>query len=64
MVANSQFSPMVLIIAIVIIAIFCSVFYKRHRWEMNEQRYIELTSKKNSNEAMQHDDAVNSQISN
>ncbi len=47
MVANSQSTPIVLIIAVVIIALFCSVFYKRHRWEMNEQRYMELQHKKN-----------------
>jgi membrane protein YdbS with pleckstrin-like domain len=63
MVANSQFSPMVLIVAIVIIAVFCSVFYKRHRWDLNEQRYIELNIRKNK-KSVQQVDAVNSQIDN
>jgi hypothetical protein len=63
MVANSQFSPLVLIIGIIIIATFCSVFYKRHRWEMNEQRYLELLQK-NNNTSMQHQEAANSQVGN
>ena len=46
MVANSQSTPIVLIIAIILIAIFCSVFYKRYQWDMNEQRYLELMYKK------------------
>ncbi len=46
MVANSQSTPLVLILAIVFIAIFCSFFYKQHQWEMNDQRYQELLYKK------------------
>lgn len=64
MVANSQSTPMVLIVAIAIIAIFCSVFYKRHRWEMNEQRYIELQHKQSKNKTsagMQQQQPANSQ---
>jgi hypothetical protein len=64
MVANSQSTPMILLIAIVIIAIFCSIFYKRHRWEMNEQRYLELQAreKRNKNSAeMQHEQVINGQ---
>jgi membrane protein YdbS with pleckstrin-like domain len=60
MVANSQFSPMVLIIGIVIVAVFCSVFYKRHKWEMNEQRYLELIHK-NKKDSVQQDVTLNSQ---
>jgi cbb3-type cytochrome oxidase subunit 3 len=48
MVANSQSTPLVIIIAIILIALFCSVFYKRHKWEMDEQRYLELMYKKKS----------------
>lgn len=47
MVANGSSSPLVIIIAIILIATFCSVFYKRHQWEMNEQRYLELKAKQN-----------------
>ena len=45
MVAYSQSTPIILILALVIIAVFCSVFYKRHKWEMNEQHYMELKQK-------------------
>ncbi len=46
MVANSQSSPWLLVIAIVAIAVFTGVFYKKYKWEMNEQRYLELLVKK------------------
>lgn len=45
--ANSQLNPIVLIIALLSIAVFTSIFYKKHRWEMNEQYYKELLHKKN-----------------
>ena len=46
MVANTQTNPLVLIIAILAIIIFTGIFYKKHRWEMNEQYYTELKFKK------------------
>lgn len=66
MVANSQSTPLVLIFAIVIIAFFCSIFYKRHQWEMNDQRYQELKIKKelqNSAQQMQQNSLIDSQVS-
>ena len=66
MVANSQSTPIVLILAIILIIVFCSVFYKRFRWEMNEQRYLELSYKKKSEKSlkpMQQDRDMNSQVS-
>lgn len=45
MVANSQSTPLVLILAIVLITLFCSKFYKQHQWEMNDQRFRELKIK-------------------
>lgn len=51
MVAYSQSTPIVLIIAIFIIAVFCSVFYKRHKWEMNEQHFMELNHKRDKENA-------------
>ncbi len=45
MVGNAQSSPVVLLIAVLAIAVFFSIFNKRHRWEMNEQRYLELKGK-------------------
>ena len=46
MVANSQSSPWLLVIAIITIAVFTGIFYKKYKWEMNEQRYMELLVKK------------------
>jgi len=66
MVANSQSTPLVLIFAIVIIAFFCSIFYKRHQWEMNDQRYQELTIKKErqkSSQEVQQKPSNDSQVS-
>jgi len=36
----------VLLIALIIIAVFISVFTVRHRWDINEQRYNELVNKR------------------
>ena len=46
MVAASQMNPYTLLISIVLIAVFLGVFYKRHQWELNEQRYQELCAKR------------------
>ena len=46
MVANTQTNPLVLIIAILAIITFIGIFYKKHRWEMNEQYYKELKYRK------------------
>lgn len=43
--ANSQSSPIVLIIAIICIAVFVALFYKRHQWDQREQHYLELKAK-------------------
>lgn len=45
MVAFSQSSPIVLFIAIAGIVAFTGFFYKKFRWEMNEQAYKELKIK-------------------
>jgi hypothetical protein len=45
MVAQSQSSPLVIFIGIAAIVAFTGFFYKRHRWEMNEQTYKELKLK-------------------
>jgi hypothetical protein len=52
MVANSQSSPVILMIAVICIAVFVGVFYKRHQWEMREQQYLELKAKKQEEESM------------
>lgn len=45
MVANSQLSAGVLVFAVLLIALFVAVLYKRHQWEMKEQQYWSLKSK-------------------
>lgn len=46
-VGTSQFNPLVLVLGVVLIAVFVAVFYKQFQWEKNEQRYLELTRRKN-----------------
>ncbi len=43
--AQSESSPYVIFFAIVGIAAFIGFFYKKFRWEMNEQTYTELKAK-------------------
>ncbi len=38
---------LVLLVGLVILTVFLVVFSARHRWEMNEQRYLELKAKRN-----------------
>ncbi|MCW3116487.1 MAG: hypothetical protein JWM28_569, partial [Chitinophagaceae bacterium] len=46
MVANADPSLiLVLLIALVLIVVFISIFTVRHRWDINEQRYRELLAK-------------------
>lgn len=47
MVANAELSPVLLVSAVFIIALFVAVLYKRHQWEMKEQQYKELKAKEN-----------------
>ncbi|GAC1442392.1 MAG: hypothetical protein NVSMB63_10670 [Sediminibacterium sp.] len=46
MVANTQFNPIVLLIAILLLSFFMAFMYRKFRWEMQEQRYRELLVKK------------------
>lgn len=65
MVAFSQSTPIILIFAIIIIAVFCAIFYKRHRWEMNEQLYTILSKRKdleNNAESKQQEVPADGQI--
>ncbi len=66
MVAFSQSTPIALLIALIGIIVFWSVFSKKHRWDMNEQRYKELQYKKrkSSENLMQQDDTNISQSGN
>ena len=67
MAANGQSTPLVLVFGLILIIIFCSVFYQRHRREMNEQRYLELKYKQkteNSAASVQQDGDISSQVNN
>lgn len=48
--ANSRLSSVVLLLAILIISFFLAFFYRKFRWEMQEQRYLELLAAKNKAE--------------
>jgi len=52
-VAISQVNPVVLIVAILAIAGFVAIFYKRHQWEMREQQYLELKAREQQEEKQQ-----------
>jgi hypothetical protein len=45
-VGSSQFNPLVLVFAVILIAVFVAVFYKKFQWDKFEQRYLELTRRK------------------
>jgi membrane protein YdbS with pleckstrin-like domain len=42
---NSNSGSVVIIIAVLIISVFIAVFYKKHRWDMCEQQYLEIQAK-------------------
>jgi F0F1-type ATP synthase assembly protein I len=42
---STDVSPVLLIIAVLLIAITCSIFSQKQKWEMNEQSYLELLAK-------------------
>lgn len=46
-ISNHEFNPLVLIIALVLIISFVAIFSKKYKWEMNEQRYLELKARSN-----------------
>jgi hypothetical protein len=41
----SQFNPMVLIVAALLIAVFTALLNRRFRWEKLEQQYLELKAR-------------------
>lgn len=49
MTATTEMSPTTLLIAIVLIVVFVAIISRKHKWDMNEEHYIELMSKKNKN---------------
>jgi hypothetical protein len=50
MAANTQLSPTLIIIAVLVIAAFVAVIYKRHQWDMKEQQYLEFKAHLDKNE--------------
>ena len=44
--ANSRLSSVVFLVAILLISLFMAFFYRKFKWEMQEQRYLELLSQK------------------
>lgn len=50
MVANSRLSSFVFLLAIMGISFFMAFFYRKFRWETNDQRYRELVARKKSHE--------------
>jgi hypothetical protein len=44
--STSEFSPGVLLLALLLIVVFIAIFSRKLRWEQNEQRYTELLSRK------------------
>lgn len=48
--ANSDFNPMVLLIALLIIVAFVAIFSRRHKWDQYEQRYRELLARQSREE--------------
>ena len=42
---SQQLNPVVLLVAMIVIISFIAVFYKRHQWDMDEQRYKEMKAK-------------------
>lgn len=51
MVAYSSSSPVIFLVGIIAIITFIAIFTKRHKWDMNEQRYIELKEKQRREDA-------------
>ncbi|WP_315822530.1 hypothetical protein [Paraflavitalea speifideaquila] len=45
MAMNTMMNPYVLIIAVFVITVFVSIFYKRHQWDQKEQYYRQLKAR-------------------
>lgn len=58
MVASAELNPYVLLLAIIGIIVFTAIFYKKFQWEMHEQHYRELISKKDKMETANNSNAA------
>ena len=56
MVANTELNPTVLMVAVLAIAVFIAIFYKKFKWDQNEQLYKELLAKKTKQEQQNNDE--------
>ena len=45
MAMNAMMNPVVLVVAVFVITVFVSIFYKRHQWDMKEQYYRQLKAR-------------------
>lgn len=45
MAMNAQVNPLVLVVAVFVITVFVSIFYRRHQWDMREQQYRHLKAR-------------------
>jgi hypothetical protein len=54
MISNSQFNPVVLYVAVLIIAVFIAIFSKKFQWDQQEMRYKELLHKQKQSEESTH----------
>lgn len=50
MVANSQMSSVIFMLAVVLLSLFMAFMYRKFSWEMKEQRYLELLATKKKQE--------------
>jgi hypothetical protein len=48
--SSHEFSPLVLLLALVLIVSFVAIFSKRYKWDQNEQRYLELKARSESDD--------------
>ncbi|MBX2931295.1 MAG: hypothetical protein KF781_05035 [Chitinophagaceae bacterium] len=46
MVANSKLSPIVFLIAVIVLSVFIAFLNRKYKWEQYEQQYLELLAKK------------------
>ncbi|MCZ2223542.1 MAG: hypothetical protein LC122_07925 [Chitinophagales bacterium] len=50
MVANSKLSPIVFLLAVIVLAVFIAFVNRKYKWEQYEQQYLELLAKKKKEE--------------
>jgi membrane protein YdbS with pleckstrin-like domain len=48
--STSDFSPGILLLALLLIVVFIAIFSRKFKWDQYEQRYIELMAKKKRQE--------------